>query len=243
MPTSSRARLLASDQAHSEETRAFVYRSARPAIHQNGQVPGELDLARESPAAPSPASFHPLQGSVFEEEAQAREQRAYERGVREGAAQAQAEYSRALAAERTSIIQAIEQFATDRQQYFHRVEPEIVRLALNIARKILHREAQIDPLLLAGVVRVALDKVATGSAVRLRVPEGEVSKWLELIATRGLSDPLPEVVADPSLGPAQCLLETEVGTADVSLETQLEEIEKGFLDILALRPGLQGSAE
>ncbi len=44
----------------------------------------------------------------------------------------------------------------------------MVRLALAIARKVLHREAQLDPLLLAGVVRVALDQMQAGSRVLLR---------------------------------------------------------------------------
>ena len=56
------------------------------------------------------------------------------------------------------------QFTRDRASYFQKVEGEVVQLALGIARKILHREAQLDPLLLAGIVRVALEKIdgATG---------------------------------------------------------------------------------
>ncbi len=41
----------------------------------------------------------------------------------------------------------------------------MVRLALAIARKVLHREAQMDPLLLAGVVRVALDRCRRDAGV------------------------------------------------------------------------------
>jgi len=35
---------------------------------------------------------------------------------------------------------------------------------------------------------------------------------------------------------ADCLLETEVGSTDFSVQAQLEEIEKGFFDLLAARP-------
>jgi flagellar assembly protein FliH len=33
-----------------------------------------------------------------------------------------------------------------------------------------------------------------------------------------------------------CLLETELGVANFGLDTQLKEIEKGFFDLMALRP-------
>ena len=65
--------------------------------------------------------------------------------------------------------------------YFQRVEAEAVALAVAIARKILHREAQVDPLLLAGVVRVGLDNVAAGTRVRLRVHPQQVQAWKEFL--------------------------------------------------------------
>ena len=53
----------------------------------------------------------------------------------------------------------------------------MVRLALSIARKILHREAQMDPLLLAGVVRVALDQMQAGTRVLLRTSPASARTW------------------------------------------------------------------
>ena len=50
----------------------------------------------------------------------------------------------------------------ERQNYYRRIEGEVVELALAIARKILHREVQIDPHALAGIVRVTLEKLDTG---------------------------------------------------------------------------------
>lgn len=235
MPTSSSARMLGPPSKPAGEARAFVYRPARPVSPANGTAEsGGATSAGESAEALWWKASHAER--VAEEETLEREKKAREQGFHEGLGRARAEYAASLAAERVHVAEAIERFANAQKHYFQQVEPEIVRLALSIARKILHREAQIDPLLLAGIVRVALEKVATGSGVRLRVPESEVSKWLEVIATQSRLDPPPEVVPDPLLGPAQCLLETEVGTTDLSLETQLEEIEKGFLDILALRP-------
>ena len=47
----------------------------------------------------------------------------------------------------------------------------------------------------------------------------------------------PELVGDPDLEPSRCILETELGATEIGLETQLKEIEQGFLDLLAQRPG------
>jgi flagellar biosynthesis/type III secretory pathway protein FliH len=45
-----------------------------------------------------------------------------------------------------------------------------------------------------------------------------------------------EVTEDSQLGEHDCLLETELGTANFGLDTQLKEVEQGFFDLLALRP-------
>ena len=57
-----------------------------------------------------------------------------------------------------------------------------MKLALAVAARILRREAQMDPLLLTGAVRVALGQLAGSSEVRLRVPAAEPDLWNETIA-------------------------------------------------------------
>src|SRR5205814_9490053 len=84
-----------------------------------------------------------------------RENEAFERGVREGEGKARKAAEQELHAAKAAISGVIEKFNAERDAYFARIEPEIVQLALAIARKILHREAQMDPLLLEGSVRVA----------------------------------------------------------------------------------------
>jgi len=91
-----------------------------------------------------------------------REKEAYERGIREGEATSRAAAALELTSVKASISAALEKFKAERAAYFARIEPDVVQLALAIARKILHREAQMDPLLLAGMVRVALERVETG---------------------------------------------------------------------------------
>jgi flagellar assembly protein FliH len=45
-----------------------------------------------------------------------------------------------------------------------------------------------------------------------------------------------QVVTDPALEPKACLLETDLGVANMALDAQLKEVEQGFFDLLAQRP-------
>ena len=159
------------------------------------------------------------------------ESKAREEGFREGQAQARAEFSQELAREREGLTVEIANFRKDRDAYFQQVETEVVRLALKIARRILHRETQMDPLLLRSAVRVVLDTIAQGTTVKLRLNPAQVSGWREYLAGLSTTEPL-ELVCDGSLEPGQCLVETAMGVADFSPETQLQEIERGFFDLM-----------
>jgi flagellar assembly protein FliH len=163
-------------------------------------------------------------------------QMAFERGLLEGRAGAQAECEKAAADVRSQVSGAVRRFSTERAEYFGRVEAEVVRLALSIARKILHRESQIDPLVLTGVVHVALQKLNSETHVRLRAYPEEVRFWGEYFKQSKDVFPGVDVVGDPSLAQGHCVLETEFGSTEISLETQLKEIEQGFFDLLEQRP-------
>lgn len=162
--------------------------------------------------------------------------KAYEKGRLEGENRARTEYERVIADVRSQVSGALKTFSIDRADYFSRVEAEVVRLSLSIARKILHRESQIDPLALTGVVHVALQKLSSDTRVRFRAHSDEVRFWNDYF--RGAKDIClnVEVVGDPSLAQGECTLETDFGTTQISLETQLKEIEQGFLDLLEERP-------
>ncbi len=130
---------------------------------------------------------------------------------------------------------ALEDFRSHRDDYLARVEHEVVRLALAIAERILHREAQMDPLLLTGAVRVALGQLAESTEVRLRVPAEQREMWAEMLRLMPGLPLRPEVVADPEMQVCQALLETSLGSVDLGVRAQIAEIERGFFDLLDVR--------
>ncbi len=136
--------------------------------------------------------------------------------------------------ERRAVLKACEEFVRERARYFAGVEAEVVKLALAIAARVLHREAKLDPLLLTGVVRVALEKVAEDSVTVLRVPVGATEMWREVFAASPESS--LQVVEDERLSAGECVLDTNVGRVELGVSAQLEEIERGFFDLMQQRP-------
>jgi flagellar assembly protein FliH len=148
------------------------------------------------------------------------------------------EYEAMSAQHLSKISHALESFQEERRDYFGHVESEVVHLALAIAAKILHREAQVDPMLVAALVRVAVDKLHDGSRVSVRVPSSEADRWREYLANP-LNGSSVEIIADPHLDAEDCILETDLGSASFSIDAQLKEVEQGFFDLLAQRPTIK----
>jgi len=167
----------------------------------------------------------------------AREALARAQGRHEAEAQAQQSFRMQLEKERASLASALASFTRDRAAYFQKVESEVVQLALSIAHKILHREAQLDPLLLAGIVRVALEKIDGATGVVLHLHPSNSAEWRHYLALHLNPADLPEIVEDSAQEPDTCALETAMGTAAIGLDIQLKEIEHGLMDLIAARPG------
>jgi flagellar biosynthesis/type III secretory pathway protein FliH len=118
------------------------------------------------------------------------------------------------------------QLATERDQFLQTVEHEVVKLALAIAARILRREAQIDPLFLMGAVRVALGQLAETMKARLRIPARDVELWTDTIAHLPNLKIIPSVIADDRMQVGECVIETDIGSVDLGLGTQLHESER-----------------
>ncbi len=171
-----------------------------------------------------------------EEQMRRRESEAFERGRQSAEQQLRASADAAAARSREQVLRAVSEFAHERTAYYRRIEGEVVELALAIARKILHREVQLDPHTLAGIVRVTLEKLDAGTSVNLHVHPQEVTDWRHYFASKAEGAPVAEVHEDPTLLPGECRVETSLGTTELGIESQLKEIETGLLDLLAERP-------
>src|SRR5882672_12144263 len=117
-----------------------------------------LGLKKEAQAAPFPytdaaVSTLPRSGREADGEQPAlssgRDEQEIQEARREGESRARQAFEEELERVRGNIRTALIKFEKERVTYFQKVETEVVQLALSIARKVLYREAQVDPLLLA----------------------------------------------------------------------------------------------
>jgi flagellar assembly protein FliH len=210
----------------------------RPSGGGNGRMAGSQDRGNGRVERTAPCDRAEFEGAM-RSAVEAARQEGLQTGERQGRLatrmEMEAESSAALLREREMLVEAVGQFRIAKERYFADVEQEVVKLALAIAGRVLHREAQIDPLLLAGVVRVALEKMADRSGVVLRVAGPEVEAWEGVFHTSEASE-RPRVTEDARLGRGECVLETKMGTVELGVQVQLQEIEKGFFDLLNHRP-------
>ena len=120
------------------------------------------------------------------------------------------------------------EFARDRRRYFAAAEAQVVRLALAIAERLLSRETATSALPLSATVKAALARVQDGSETVLRVHPEEVEQWRTFFA----DEPRITVAEDPRLSTEDCVLETSIGRIDLGTATQMQEIERGFDDLM-----------
>jgi flagellar assembly protein FliH len=146
------------------------------------------------------------------------------------------EAEREIQRARAQITHAIEQFAQQRDKYFSQVEGEVVSLALAIARRLLHREAQMNPRLLAGLVNYELEQLDAATSVRLLVSPETLNYWSE--AAPAMPHAV-EILPDKALAAGGVRIETALGSTTVSFERELKEIEHGFFDLLSHRPATE----
>jgi len=186
------------------------------------------------PYSTTPEAFSTSHSATAPDDSALRQARAA--GKEEGMSEARKRFEDQLQKEKTALTTALQEFNRDRAEYFRKVEAEVVQLALGIARKILHRESQVDPLLLAGIVRFALERIDGATEVTLRVHPSHSEKWKSYFL-QFKTEASPTIVEDPGLEADKCILQTTMGSAVLGIEPQLKEIEKGLLELMAARPG------
>lgn len=134
-----------------------------------------------------------------------------------------------LVEERKRLDKMRLEFARDRQRFFAAAESQVVKLALDVARKILHRDAVAEGLPLRATVKAALARVQDGSSTILRVPECEVEAWKEMFCG---SAGKVQVLGDERMLEGECVLETSLGRVELGVDAQMDEVERGFGELM-----------
>ena len=156
---------------------------------------------------------------------------AYHKGLDEGRAEARQEIGGKLDAAYERLARTIEELSGLRARFRHEAEEDVVALALAVARRILHRELTMAPDALLGLVKAALEKIEAREIHRVRIRPDDAAMVQQHLEKMGLPRRV-EVTADPGLANGAAIFDSSRGALDVSVETQLAEIERGFADLV-----------
>jgi flagellar assembly protein FliH len=179
------------------------------------------------PPAPRPARAPAVDAGNSDEPDAARKE-SYQRGFSEGRnighEQALAEIQPVM----DRLSRSLADLATVRSRVRKTAESDLLKLAIAVARRVIHRELTLDPGSIEGLIRVALEKLESRELCRVRVHPDQEPVIRGLLA-RFSAAPV-ELIPDPTLQCGDVLFETAHGTLDGSIEAQLQEIERGFAD-------------
>lgn len=129
--------------------------------------------------------------------------------------------------------EAVELLSCERQRVFEQTASQLAELAAVIARRVIAREISLHPELVFDLVREGLEALGKHDRVVVRLGRGfetQRSMLEQRLLDRGSR---AEVRVEPHLAEHACLVETDLGQVDESVEARLATL------LHALRPDSQ----
>jgi flagellar assembly protein FliH len=126
------------------------------------------------------------------------------------------------------LASTVDELGTLRDEMVRQTEQQVVTLALAIARRVLHREASIDPELAGALAHVALDRLGPASPATIRLHPDDYTT-VGSHAADGWNGRAVKVVPDPAVARGGCLVESDFGYIDASVDAQVDEIARAML--------------
>jgi len=159
------------------------------------------------------------------------EREAYQKGFDAGRTAGMELGEKRIEAVLKRFARSLEELSSMRQRVVKEMEQDLIRLAVEIARKLVHREINIDQEIILTLVRVALDKVVQKTPVTVylsspdfRFLQARLDEVNHLLGKREI-----ELKENPELGRGDCILESPYGEIDARISEQFKRIEHNLL--------------
>jgi len=122
---------------------------------------------------------------------------------------------------------SLAELAVAHREMIQDMEEQTVRLALEVARKIIQRELALDPDIISALAAVALKRVSSHQAISLHVSHHDFEAVRTTVA--GMN-PAVTVKEDPALERGDFLIETGQTHLDGRVSSQIDAIGKALFD-------------
>jgi flagellar assembly protein FliH len=152
-------------------------------------------------------------------------------GHAEGVAAGRTEIEAQLAQTVSSLQGVVDEARAQRRTVIETAEPELVRLAMSIAERIVHEQISVDPNVVVENVRQALTRLVGREVVTLRVNPADldtIRAHRDAIAGSNDVEHL-RVVEDQRVDRGGVVVETDAGTIDAKVSTQIREARRTLL--------------
>jgi len=123
------------------------------------------------------------------------------------------------------------QLAHDKERLLEELQPHIVQLAIAIARRIVAAEIRQDRRVVERTVKAALEDLACHGELHVRVHPDDLRVVQELLEfDETLLGQLSNlrVIGDASIKRGGCIVESDYGTIDADIPTQLAQIHRNL---------------
>lgn len=128
-----------------------------------------------------------------------------------------------------------EEWAQMRQEIMKDTEAEMVHLVFEAVEKILDYKIETDQTLIETLIKQGIGRVTKSHLVSIRVSNEDYNHALSIkpmiIATSDKIEDI-EIKRDPTLPNGSCIIDTESGSIDSGIHTQIEQLKSLFEDLL-----------
>ena len=165
-------------------------------------------------------------------------QRIYEEKRQEGYAQGMSDATAEGTAIKTEAQNVLDAAYREQDELRRSVEPDAVNLIVNISKKLLGDMVKINPEVIIALIRQGFSSataVGHNGQVTIRVSEADFAEVSarkeELVSVAGGMAKL-DIVCDMSLNITDCIIDTPLGSIDVSLTQQFEALKENLIYLL-----------
>jgi type III secretion protein L len=191
----------------------------RDSIEQDGIIRGDVYSA----SAKARELLHKAQQESEEILRKAREQSeelrksGYDAGYQEGIAQ---------------TVELMTKARMEHEQFLKNANRDVMDLAFKVAEKIIGKQLETEPETIISIVKQAMQNVRGSKELTIRVHPDDAkilrSNEEELLETIGRNR-IIDIMEDKKVQPGGCIIESEIGTVEAQLQTQLERLKKILL--------------
>jgi flagellar assembly protein FliH len=182
------------------------------------------------PPAPAPAAHEVTPASAAEHQARlaALERDAFAKGYAQGERAGIEAGAKRTEAMLRRVAQTLEDLAQLRKTIVRETERQMVQLAIALARRIVLRDVSLDPTLVAAMAHVALDRLGESTPATIKLHPDD---YAAICAQRGeqWGGAQVTVLPDTAVSRGGCLVESDFGVVDGSLDAQFEEMTRALL--------------